>query len=61
MLIDAAYANSKDLGKRTVLDKIFKGATYEIVLNPKYGGYQKELACIWPINFLLGKRKQDQK
>ena len=33
---DAAYSDSKDLAKRTVLDKILKDRAYEIAINPKY-------------------------
>ena len=33
---DAAYADSKDLAKRTVLDKVLKVRAYEIALTPKY-------------------------
>ena len=42
----AAYANSKDLVKRTVSCKVLKNSTYEIALNPKYHGYQKGLVSM---------------
>ena len=38
-----SFANSKDLAKRTALDKILKDRAYEIALNSKY--YWK-LCCI---------------
>ena len=40
---DAVYVDSKDLPKRTVLDKILKDMIYEILLHSKYGGFQREL------------------
>ena len=41
---DAAYANSKDLARTTVSDKILKNRADKIALNPKYDGYQRGLA-----------------
>ena len=38
---DAAYADSKDLAKRTVSDKVSKDRAYDIALNPKYDRYQR--------------------
>ena len=38
---DATYSYSKDLNKRTISDKVLKDRPYEIVINPKYDGYQK--------------------
>ena len=35
---DAAYGDSKDLGKSTIFDKIFKDRAYEIAINPYYDG-----------------------
>ena len=43
---DAAYPDSKDLGKRTVSDKVLKGRANKISINPKYNGYQWELASM---------------
>ena len=43
---DAVYANSKDLAKRTVSDKILKDIAYEIAINPKYDRYQRGLASM---------------
>ena len=37
------YADNKDLAKRTIWDKVWKGRTCEIALNPQYDGYQKGL------------------
>ena len=38
---DAAYYYSNDLAKRTASDEILKDRVYEIVINPKYDGYQR--------------------
>ena len=43
---DAAYSDSKDLAKRTILDKILKDRAYEIARNRKYDGYQRALASM---------------
>ena len=43
---DVAYANSKDVAKRTVSDKVLKDRAYEIAINPKYVGYQRGLASM---------------
>ena len=43
---DTVYDNTKKLSERTVLDKILNDRTYEIALNPKYNGYQTELASM---------------
>ena len=43
---NAAYANSKDLTKRKVSDKVLKDRAYKIALNPTYGRYQRELPCM---------------
>ena len=37
----AAYADSKDLAKRTVSDKILENRDYETVLNLKHYEYQR--------------------
>ena len=42
----AAYSDSKDLAKRTVLEKILKDRANEIARNPKYNRYQRGLASI---------------
>ena len=43
---DAAYSDSKDLAKGTILDKILINRAYEIAVNPKYDGYQRGLASM---------------
>ena len=43
---DAAYSDSKDLTKRTAADKILKNKAFDIAKDPKYDGYQRELASI---------------
>ena len=40
------YADSKDLAKKTVLDKVLKDRVYEIALNPQYDAYQRGFANI---------------
>ena len=42
----AAYADSKDLAKGTISDKILKDRAYEIPLNSKDDGYQRGLASM---------------
>ena len=41
---NATYADSKDLAKMTVSDKLLKERAYEITLNPKCDEYQRGLA-----------------
>ena len=41
-----AYGKSKDLTKRTQSDKILKDKAFKIANNPKYNGYQRELASM---------------
>ena len=53
----AAYSDSKDLAKRTILDKILQDRTYEIARNCNYDGYQRALASM--VYKFFGK-KQDQ-
>ena len=43
---DVANANSKDLSKITVSDKVLKGKAHEIELNAKYDAYQRGLASM---------------
>ena len=45
-LHDAAYSDSKDLVKRTQLDKILKNKAFKIANNPKYDGYERGLASM---------------
>ena len=40
------YADSKDLAKKTVSDKILKNTAYEIALNQQYDGYQRGLVSM---------------
>ena len=37
---DMTYGKTKDLVKRTQLEKVLKGEAFKIVSNPKYDGYQ---------------------
>ena len=43
---DAAYSDSKDLTKRTTADTILKNKAFDIAKDPKYDGYQRELASM---------------
>ena len=40
------YWDFKDLIRRTASDKILRDKTYNIAKNPKYDGYQRELASM---------------
>ena len=41
-----AYGDFKDLAKRTAADKVFRNKEFNIARDPKYDGYQKELASM---------------
>ena len=41
-----AYGDFKDLAKRAAADKVLKNKAFNINKNPKYDGYQRELAFI---------------
>ena len=43
---DTAYGKAKDLAKRTQSDKVLKDEAFKISSDPKYDGYQRELASI---------------
>ena len=43
---DMAHGKSKDLVKRTQSDKFLKDKVFKIMSNPKYDGYQRELASM---------------
>ena len=43
---DMTYGRYKDLEKRTQSDKVLKDKAFDIVNNPKYDGYQRELASV---------------
>ena len=43
---DMAYGKSKDLIKRTQSDKVLKDKAFKIASDPKYDGYQRELASM---------------
>ena len=43
---DMAYGKYKDLERRTQSDKVLKDKAFEIANNPKYDGYQRELASM---------------
>ena len=41
-----AYGDFKDLGRRTVSDKILRNKAFNIAKKPKYDGYQSGLASV---------------
>ena len=43
---DMAYGDFKDLKKRTPADKVLRDKAFNIAKNPKYDGYQRELASM---------------
>ena len=43
---DAAYSDSKNLTEKTVADKMLKNKAFDIAKDPKYDGYQRELASM---------------
>ena len=43
---DVSYSDSKYRAKRSVSGNILKDRAYQIGINPKYNGYQEELASI---------------
>ena len=43
---DMAYRKSKDLTKRTQLDKVLRDKAFKITSDPKYDGYQRGLASM---------------
>ena len=43
---DMAYGDFKDLKKRTASDKVLRDKAFNIAKNPKYDGYQRELASM---------------
>ena len=55
---DAAYSDSKDLGKRTTWDQILEDKAYQIAGNHKYDGYQRALASI--VYQFFKQKKQDE-
>ena len=41
-----AYGEFKDLNRRTAGDKVLRDKVFDIAKNPKYDGYQRELALM---------------
>ena len=41
-----AYGYFRDLNRRTAAEKLLRDKTFNIVKNPKYGGYQRGLASV---------------
>ena len=51
---DMAYRKSKDLTKRTQLDKVLRDKAFKITSDPKYDGYQRVLVSCFLIKSLAG-------
>ena len=43
---DMAYGNFKDLARRTAADKVLRDKTFNIAKDPKFDGYQREVASM---------------
>ena len=52
-----AYADFKDLVKRTASDTVLRDKAFNIAKNPKYDGYQKVLLLSMVDKFLIKKKK----
>ena len=52
-----AYGDFKDLKRRTGSDKILRGKAFNITKNPKYDGYQRDLASM-VYKFLIKRQKE---
>ena len=55
---NAAHTNSKNLANWTISDKVLKDRAYEITLNSKYDGCQRELLSM--VNKLFEKKKKNR-
>ena len=44
--VDSDYADHKDLINRTAADKVLRDTAYDKASNPKYDGYQRDLASM---------------
>ena len=56
---DMAYGKTKDLKKkRTLSDKVLRDKAFRIASDPKYDGYQRGLASMLYINFLIKSLKK---
>ena len=51
---DTVHANSKDIAKRNISDKILRDQAYEIGVNPKCCGCQRGWQ-VWRMSFLTRK------
>ena len=52
------YGKSKDLVKITQSDKVLKDKAFKNASNPKYDGYQRGLASMVYISFLIKSLKE---
>ena len=50
---DMTYGDFKDLYRRIAPDKVLRDKTFDKAKNSKYDGYQRELASMVYINFLI--------
>ena len=41
-----AYADFKDLNRRTTADEVLRDKAFNIAKNPKHGGYQRRIASM---------------
>ena len=53
---DMAYGNFKDLKRRTAADNVLRDKAFNIAKNPKYDGYQRDLASM-VYTFLIKRLK----
>ena len=44
--LDMAYGGFKNLTRRATSDKILRDKAFNIVKNPKYDGYQRDIALL---------------
>ena len=54
---DIVYGDFKDLKRRTGSDKVLRGKAFNITKNPKYDGYQRDLASM-VYKFLIKRQKE---
>ena len=50
---DMAYGKTRDLVKRIQTDKVLKDKVFKIASDPNYDGYQRGLASMVYISFLI--------
>ena len=55
----STYEDFKDLTRRTASDKVLHNEAFDVAKNPKYDGYQRELASL--VYKLLDKKSSNQR